>query len=54
MERIINEENALNHKMDAAMVEGPVEKVSCKEVKKAIQKMKQEKAAGLSEDEQRR
>ena len=31
------------------MVEGPVEKVSRKEVTEAIRKMKQEKAAGLSE-----
>ena len=28
MERIMKEENAWDHKMDAAMVEGPVEKVS--------------------------
>ena len=31
------------------MVEGPVEKVSRKEVREAIRKMKQGKAAGLSE-----
>ena len=49
MERITNEKNAWDHKVDAAMVEGPVEKVSRKEVKAAIKKMKQEKAAGLSE-----
>ena len=48
MERILNEENAWDHKMDAAIVEGPVEKVSCKQVR-AIRKMKQGKAAGLSE-----
>ena len=35
--------------MDAAIVEGPVEKVSRKEVREAIRKMKQGKAAGLSE-----
>ena len=45
----MNEENAWDHKVDAAKVEGPVEKVSRKEVKKAIRKMKQGKAAGLSE-----
>ena len=43
------EENALDHKVDAAMVEGPVEKVSRREVREAIRKMKQGKAAGLSE-----
>ena len=45
----MNEENAWDHKVDAAMVEGPVEKVSRKEVREAIRKMKQEKAEGLSE-----
>ena len=35
--------------MDAAMVEEPVEKVSRKEVRETIRKMKQGKAAGLSE-----
>ena len=49
VERIINEENALDHKVDDAMVQGPVEKVSRKEVRKAIRKMKQGKASGLSE-----
>ena len=27
-----------DHKVDAALVEGPVEKVSCKEVREAIRK----------------
>ena len=49
MERIMNEENAWDHKMDAAVIEGPVEKVSHKKVREAIRKMKQGKAAGLSE-----
>ena len=49
MERIMNEENAWDHKVDAAMAEGPVAKLSHKEVKEAIRKMKQGKAAGLSE-----
>ena len=49
MEKIMNEENAWDHKVDAAMVEGPVEQVSRKEVREAIRKMKQGKAAGLSE-----
>ena len=31
------------------MVEGPVGKITCKEVRGAIRKMKQGKAAGLSE-----
>ena len=42
-------ENAWDHKVDPAMVEGPVEKVSRKEVIEAARKMKQGKAAGLSE-----
>ena len=45
----MNEENAWDHKVDAAMVEGPVEEVSRKEVREAIRKMKQGKAARLSE-----
>ena len=45
MERIRNEENAWDHKVDAAMIEEPVEKVSRKEVRETIRKMKQEKAA---------
>ena len=49
MEKITNEENAWDHNVDAAMVEGPVEKVSRKEVREAIRKMKQGKATGLSE-----
>ena len=49
MERIMNDENAWDHKVDAAMVERPVEKASRKEVREAIRKMKQGKAAGLSE-----
>ena len=49
MEKIMNEENAWDHKVDTAMVEGPAEKVSRKEVREAIRKMKQGKAAGLSE-----
>ena len=43
------EKNAWDHNVDAAMVEGPVEKVSLKEVREAIRKMKQGKGAGLSE-----
>ena len=49
MERIINKKNASDHKVDAAMVKGPVEKGSRKEVREAIRKMKQGKTAGLSE-----
>ena len=49
MERITNEENAWDHKVDVAVVEGPVEKVSHKKMRKAIRKMKQGKAGGLSE-----
>ena len=43
----MNEENAWDHKVDAAMIERPVEKVSRKEMKEAIRKMKQKKAAGV-------
>ena len=49
MERIENEENAWDHKVGATMIEGQVEKVSRKEVREAMTKMKQGKAAGLSE-----
>ena len=49
VERIMKEENAWDHKLDATMVEGPVEKVSCKKVRETIRKMKQEKAAELFE-----
>ena len=49
VERIMNEENAWDHKVDTAMVEGTLEKVSRKEVREAIRKMKQGKAARLSE-----
>ena len=49
MEKIMNEDNAWDYRVDAAMVEEPVEKVSPKEVREAIRKMKQEKTAGLSE-----
>ena len=45
----MNEENGWDHKMDAAMIDRPVEKVSCKEVREAIWKTKQGKAARLSE-----
>ena len=37
MERIMNEENAWDHKVDAALIEGLEEKVSCEEVKKSKQ-----------------
>ena len=49
MDRIMNEENAWDHKMDTSMVDGPVEKVFREEVREAIRNMKQGKAAGLSE-----
>ena len=45
----MNEENAWDHKVDSALVEGPVEKVSRKEVREAIRKMKQGKAERLLE-----
>ena len=49
MEKIMNEENIWDHIVDAAMVEGTIEKVSRKEVRNANRKMKQGKAAVLSE-----
>ena len=45
----MNEKNAWDHKVDAAMIEGLVEKLSRKKVREAIRKMKQGKAAVLSE-----
>ena len=47
-ERNINEENAWDHKVEAATVEEPVEKVFCEKVREEIRKMKQEKVAWLS------
>ena len=49
MDKIMNEENAWDHKIDTAMVDGPVKNVFREEMKEAIRNMKQEKAAGLSE-----
>ena len=43
----MNEESAWDHKVDATMVEGPIEKVSRKKVRKAIRNKR--KAAGLCE-----
>ena len=42
----MNEENAWDYKVDAAMVEEPVEGVSPKEVREAIRKTKQENDCG--------
>ena len=47
MEKIMNEENARDHKVDAVVVEGPEEKVFCKEVRAAVGKIKQGRVAGL-------
>ena len=41
----MNEEKAWSYKVDASMIERPVEKVSLKEVREVIRKMKQRKAA---------
>ena len=49
MDRIMNEKNAWKHKVDATLVEAPVEKVSRKEVREAIRKIKHGNTAGLSE-----
>ena len=39
VERIMNEENPWDHRVDAAMIKWPVEKVTCKKVREAIRKM---------------
>ena len=44
----MNEEKAWSYKVDASMIERPVEKVSLKEVREAIRKMKQRKVAVFS------
>ena len=49
MERIMNEENAWNQKVQADLVEGPVEMVIREEVVKALGKIKAGKAARLPE-----
>jgi len=49
MEKIINEENDWDHMVKADVVEGPVERLTRKEVVEAIKKMKQEKTSELSE-----
>ena len=46
MERIMNEKNEWDQNVLADLVEGPVERVSRKEVVKALWKMKAGKAAG--------
>ena len=48
-EKIINEENNWNHMVETDVVEGPVEKVACNEIVKAMQRMKSEKATGPSQ-----
>ena len=45
----MNEENEWDQNLKAELVEGPVERVSQKEVVKAIREMKEGKAAGPSE-----
>lgn len=49
MEKIMNEENEWDQKVEADLVEGPVEGISREEVVKAIKEMKMGKAAGPSE-----
>ena len=46
MEKILNEENNLDHKTNTDMVEGPVERIFHAEIINAIKAMKSEKAAG--------
>ena len=49
MEKIMNEENEWDHMVETDVVEGPVEKVACNEIVRAMQKMKSGKAAEQSE-----
>ena len=49
MEKIMNEENEWDQRVEADVVEGPVERVSREEVVKAMGEMKTGKAAGPSE-----
>ena len=49
MERIMNEENEWDQKVEADLVEGLVERVSREEVVKTIREMKAGKGAGTSE-----
>ena len=49
MEKIMNRENNWDQMVDTDVMEGPVERVTSKEITEAMQKMKSGKAAGLSE-----
>ena len=49
MEKIMNEENELDHMVETDEVEGPVEKVARNEIVEAMQKMKPRKATGRFE-----
>ena len=49
MEKIMNEENKWVHLTEIDVVEGPIERVTSKEIVKGIRKMKSGNAAGLSE-----
>ena len=49
MEEMINNENDWDHVTEASEVEGPIEKIPCKELAIAIKMMKPGKAAGSSE-----
>ena len=40
MEKITNEENQCDHVVKTNVFEGPAEKVNCKEIVEAMQKMK--------------
>ena len=48
MKNIMNQENKWDHMVETDVVEGPVEKVACNEIVKAMQKMKSGKATGSS------
>ena len=48
MEKIINEENRWYPRVETDIRDGPVERLTRKEIVEAMQKIKSEKAAGLS------
>jgi len=49
MEKLMNEENELNHRISATVKEGPADCIRIDEVAAALKKMKRHKAQGLTE-----
>ena len=48
MEKLMNEENELDHKLSAEVKEGPADCIRMDEVRAALKEMKRHKATGLS------